>query len=106
MEHTKEPWDTKVTVDPETGLSTAKIIMADGEELPSCFGESEIYDYADRIVTCVNALAGIEDVEGFMSRVHGQIEAAMHHLNNEHDLDVLESLNEALALFPKDDGKA
>jgi len=87
--HTAEPWDE--------GCGT-KIVG----ELSYKYRELSEVDW-ERSKVCVNALAGIEDVEGFMEKV----ETALTRIGrmagstaSELENDMSNVANEALALFP------
>ncbi len=56
-EHTPEPWETKKSHRPATNIySSQNYCIAEGIQISN----------ADRIVACVNALAGISDPDSFV----------------------------------------
>jgi len=76
-EHTKEPWE----ITPSNNNNSYKIIKFNHSEIAvDCSKED-----AHRIVTCVNALAGIDDVEGLMEEIEQALYSGCdcaYHSNN------------------------
>jgi len=119
MEHTKEPWLLSTNEGgPEDQPAFPGIV--DGSNRPH--GEDLICDfYGDeglvkancaRAIQCVNALAGIEDVEGWMKAVKNSIAKIETEYDNVLDSgdsiglsgtqEAEKAVKEALALFPKE----
>lgn len=65
--HSKEPW--KIGQD----LGMIDIIDSEGDIILILPNYTKDYDKAQRIVQCVNAMAGIEDPEGFLRVIIAEI---------------------------------
>jgi len=94
MKHTKEPWECSDSLTEHISSRTNGFIARTEDHDGYYLWSNKSKANAERIVLCVNALAGIENVEEFMKAVKHAV-----HQNNDCGCHICKT---ATTLFPKD----
>lgn len=114
-DHTPEPWHVREELDgvysgTKTWIKGEKFYIAKTTNQTRCqtfHGTDELHEAnAQRIVQCVNALSGIEDVEGFMKTSRNRLEGILLELHERTTMTESETVHirqivaSILAIFP------